>query len=251
MFDDIINHCRFLLNHFPAAQPVKDYIDSRILPEYQEMFQFGYFPPAEHLTALTDMIDEKALQKSNLLYSKDIGDAMGTRQIYFPFFQQHPLILPFRDPYGKIMAIVGRTFLSEKERKEKKIEKYKNTTPFRKGNYLFGLYENKQHILQHNGVYIVEGQFDVIKAAEKGYRNVVAIGSASMSYYQFSVISRYTNNIFLLLDNDEAGRKGRKRAMDKFGHLANIRNFYLPEIYKDVDECLSNGDGSLSLIVDQ
>ena len=85
---------------------------------------------------------------------------------------------------------------------------------------------------------------------EKGLRNIVALGNANMTYYQFSVITRYTNNIFLLLDNDEAGEKGRKRIVDLFGKYANIRNFYLPDPYKDIDEFLSNNSAeSLSFIV--
>jgi len=131
-----------------------------------------------------------------------------------------------------------------------KIPKYKNTSEtnaFKKGNLLFGLYENKQSIIEKDCVYIVEGQFDVIKAVEKGFTNIVALGNSHMTSYQFSVISRYTDNIFLLLDNDEAGEKGRKRIVEKFGKLANIQNFYLPESYKDIDEYFTKtGDESVS-----
>jgi DNA primase len=112
------------------------------------------------------------------------------------------------------------------------------------------LYENKQHIIDQNCVYVVEGQFDVIKAVEKGFKNIVALGTSNMNSYQFSVISRYTDNIFLLLDNDEAGEKGRKSAISKFGKLANIQNFYLPESYKDIDEYFTkSNDDAVSFVV--
>lgn len=88
----------------------------------------------------------------------------------------------------------------------------------------------------------MEGQFDVIKAVEKGFKNIVALGNSNMTAYQFSVISRYSNNLFLLLDNDEAGQKGRKRIISKFGQLANIRNFYIPDDYKDIDEYITKGE---------
>jgi DNA primase len=113
------------------------------------------------------------------------------------------------------------------------------------------LYENKQHILEQNCVYVVEGQFDVIKAVEKGFKNIVALGGANMSPYQFSVISRYTDNIFLLLDNDQAGEKGRKLAVNAFGKLANIRNLFLPKPFKDIDEALTMGGGeSIPFVVE-
>ena len=249
MFEKIVESCRFLLNNFPGAQGCRDYLNSRLNTESQELFQFGYFPGIENLQALTSLIGEDQLREAKLFYSKDIEDSLYPRTVNFCYFEEYPLILPFRDTYGKVVALVGRSLLNDAERKKKKISKYKNTI-FTKGNFVFGLYENKQSIIDLDSVYIVEGQFDVIKAVEKGFTNIVALGSSDMSAYQFSVISRYTNNIFLLLDNDEAGEKGRKRAVDKYGKLANIRNFYLPNDSKDIDEYLShNSYESLSFIV--
>jgi DNA primase catalytic core len=251
MLDSIVKSCRFLLNNFPEAQTCKSYIDSRLSMESQEVFEFGYFPNATNIQALIDLVGAKDLKESKLIYHKDIEDAFCPRQITFCYFEDYPMVLPFKDAYGQVVALVGRSLLSDEDRKKKGgIPKYKNTTPFAKSNHVFGLYENKQAILDQNCVYIVEGQFDVIKAVEKGFKNIVAVGSADMSAYQFSVISRYTNNIFMLLDNDEAGEKGRKRTVDKFGKLANIRNFYLPDGYKDIDEFLSkNSFESLSFVL--
>jgi len=238
MLDNIIESCQYLLNNYPDAQACRDYLDSRLNTESQSFFQFGYFPNESNIKVLTTIIGDDTLRSLELEYSKDIEDALSPRKINFSFFENYPIVMPFKDAYGKIVAIVGRTLLSEEERKEKKIAKYKNTK-FTKGNNLFGLYENKQHIIEQDSVYIVEGQFDVIKANEKGLRNIVALGSGNMTPYQFSIISRYTNNIFLLLDNDEAGVKGRKAIIKKYGSLANIRDFYLSDEYKDVDEFFS------------
>jgi DNA primase catalytic core len=249
MLDKIVESCRYLIDNFPEAQNTKSYLDSRLSLESQELFQFGYFPGIKELNSLTDMIGEEILYKEGLLFSKEIEDSLYPRTINFCYFEDYPLIMPFKDAYGKIVALVGRSLLSDEERKYKKISKYKNTK-FLKGNFVFGLYENKKDILDQNCVYIVEGQFDVIKASEKGFKNIVALGSSSMTIYQFSVISRYTNNIFLLLDNDEAGEKGRKRIVDKFGKFSNIQNFYIPENYKDIDEYLTkSNDTSISFFI--
>ncbi len=253
MLDKIVESCQFLLNNFPEAQDCRSYLDSRLTKESQEKFQFGYFPNIHNLQALTALVGEEPLIKEKLLSHKIIEDSLCPRTITFSHFEHHPVIMPFRNCYGKTVALVGRSLLSEKERKTLKIDKYKNTydsPQFKKGNLLFGLYENKQSILDQNCVYIVEGQFDVIKAVEKGFNNIVALGNASMTAYQFSVISRYTDNIFLLLDNDEAGAKGRERIVNNFGKYANIRNFYLPDGFKDIDEYLShNSYESLSFVV--
>ena len=244
MLDKIVESCRFLLNNYPEARPSKSYLDSRLTEKSQEIFQFGYFPGVENMSVLTDLVSEDELRKEKLLFTREIEDSLFPRKVQSCYFEDYPLVLPFRNVYGQPVGLVGRTLLGEDERKLKKISKYKNTlesSVFKKGNLLFGLYENKQHILDRNSVYIVEGQFDVIKASEIGLRNIVALGNSSMTSYQFSVISRYSNNIFLLLDNDEAGEKGRKRIVNKFGQFANIRNFYLPDDYKDIDEYITNG----------
>lgn len=242
MLNKIIDSCRYLLNNYHAAQPVLEYLNSRLNNESQEKFQFGYFPNTEHLPALASSIDEDDLIKNKLLFIKTINDSLYPRVVKSTYFEDYPLIMPIRDVYGNPIALVGRTILDESSRQNKKMSKYKYTMDFTKTNNVFGLYENKQNILDKDSVYVVEGQIDVIKAMERNFNNVVAIGGSSMSPYQFSLITRYTNNIFLLLDNDEAGEKGRKRILDKFSKYANIYSFYLPDGFKDIDEYFRDND---------
>jgi DNA primase len=245
MFESITKACRYLLCNYPDAGFVQEYLDSRIKRETQELFQFGYYPGIDKFHLLTDLLGEDLFLKHKLIWPKNIEDSLGPRTVNFSYFDYYPLMMPFQDTYGDIVGLVGRTFLDDKEMKNKKIPKYKNTTPFKKGNYLFGLWHNKQEIIDQNCVYIVEGQFDVMKAMEKGIKNIVGIGTSTLSSYQFSVISRYTSNLIMILDNDDAGVKGRKSATTKFGQFANIQNFYIPESYKDIDEYLTKCDGEL------
>jgi DNA primase catalytic core len=241
MFEDLIEASSFLLHNYPGAKQCREYLNSRLSGESQNIYKFGYFPDNDNMAALTSIIGNEMLSSLNLEYSRSIEDSMSFREIRISYFNDYPIIMPFKDTYGSIVAIVGRTLLSEEDRKMKKIPKYKNTK-FTKGNYLFGLYENKKEIINKDSVYIVEGQFDVIKANEKGLKNIVALGNNNITPYQFSVITRYTNNIFLLLDNDEAGMKGRKSIVDKYSGFANIRNFYLSDQYKDIDEFFSSNE---------
>lgn len=238
MFDKISQSCHFLLQNYPEAIIAQNYLDTRLTKESQEKFEFGYFPGIKDIDAMISLVGKDYLDELGLLYTKNIEDSLYPRKVNFCYFEDYPLVMPFRNPYGKVVGMVGRTLLSEEERKAKSLPKYKNTD-LKKSKYLYGLYENKESIFKKDSVYIVEGQFDVIKAVERGFDNIVAIGSSSLSTYQFSIITRYTDNIFLLLDNDEAGAKGRARIVDNFGSLANICNFYLSPEYKDIDEYLS------------
>lgn len=236
--EKIVESCNYLLKDCPLAEECRDYLDSRLSKTSQDVFQFGYFPNTQNLSILTSLVGEQTLIDNKLLYIKEIEDCSGPRIINFNSFEEYPLVMPFKDPYGKVVAIVGRTLLSEEDRKSKNIAKYKNTV-FHKGNYLYGLYEHKKDILSQDHVYVVEGQIDVIKSSEIGMRNIVALGSSNMSYYQLCLILRYTKTIFLLLDNDESGQKGRKTIFTKFSKYANIVNAYVPDPYKDIDEYIS------------
>lgn len=249
MLEPIVEACKFLLKNYSEAESCQEYLNSRLNKESQELFDFGYFPNIKNIDSLTSLIGEDSLLKNSLIYTKDIEDSLFPRKIKFSYFEDYPLIMPYKDAYGRVVALVGRSLLSDEERSKKSISKYKNTK-FHKSNHLFGLYQNKQDIIDKSCVFIVEGQFDVIKSNQHGFTNIVSLGGADMSMSQFALINRYTNNLYLLLDNDEAGNKGRKKIKEKFGSFSNILNFYLPEQYKDIDEYLSqNKYQDLSFIV--
>jgi len=236
-FEKIAETCHYLLRDFPAANEFRNYIDSRINKESQSKFKFGYFPGSNYIDILSREVGEETLLDLELIYKYNITDSLFPRQVIFCYFEHHPLIMPYRDAQGEIIGFIGRSLLEEDKRKELKIIKYKNTG-FKKGNTLFGLFEAKQSILENDSVYVVEGQFDTIKAHEVGFTNVVALGNSHMTPYQFALLCRYTKNINLLLDNDDAGEKGRKAAKEKYGRFANIRDWYVPDPYKDLDECI-------------
>jgi len=233
--ESVVDHCKILLNEYSGASKYLNYLDSRLNSESQNNFNFGYFPDSSNLELLFSSFSKEFLKNNSLIYKKEIYDSMGPRDVWESYFDHHPLIMPYKDVYGKIIAIVGRTLLSDEERKPLKISKYKNTI-FKKGHHLFGLYEAKEAILQSDSVFVVEGQFDVIKAHERGLKNIVALGNSNMTDYQFGLLLRFTNNINLLLDNDEAGEKGRVKILEKYSKFANILNCYIEEPFKDADE---------------
>ena len=249
-FQSLLDPCHFLLHEAPQAEECRNYLNSRLNSKMQQLFAFGFFPNSESLILLTSLIGEESLKILGLFYDKSIYDSTSARNVNFNFFENHPLIMPYRDVYGNVIALIGRTLLSEKSRQNMGIEKYRNTS-FPKGNHLFGLYEAKSHILSEGFAYVVEGQFDVIKAFEKGIRNIVAVGNSTLTSYQFSLLSRYTDQIVLLFDNDSAGEHGRKsviKRLDTIEHGVKINyNQYLPEGYKDLDEYLRHHD-SINLL---
>ena len=230
MLQDIVKICQELLD-CPQAGSAKEYAESRISKNMMDYFKIGYFPKSNELYLITDYLKEKNLINSGLFYYR-FSEEEGNFVLHSTL-EQHNLIMPYKDSYGKTIAIVGRSILSEKEREYKKISKYKNTKFF-KSDHLFNLYRAKEAIVKNNCVFVVEGQFDCITAINYGIDNCVCIGSSNMSFAQFAILSRYTNRIILLLDNDDAGRNGMDRAVKKFG----VKEGKIPDGYKDLDQFL-------------
>lgn len=248
MLNIIADKCNHLLSNFPDASDVAYYLDNRLSKDTQNKFNLGYFPNSSNINVLIREVGDNPLWEADLLRKFEIDDSVSPREIIRPYFEHHPLVIPYKDIYGRIVGLMSRTLLSEEEMKSQRTMKYLNTS-FLKGNHLFGIFEAKNSILENDCVYIVEGQFDVMSAHENGMKNIVALGSANMTPYQLAMICRYTKNIFLLLDNDQAGEKGRKLIIDKFGTFANITNFYVSDLYKDLDEYLKDNKGFPTLFL--
>src|SRR5271154_2885997 len=103
MFEKIMESCRFLLNNYPEAQDIRIYLDERLNKESQELFQFGYFPNTNNIQVLSDLVGEDQLLKDGLIYYKSVEDSLFPRRFKFCYFENHPLAMPFCDPYGNIM----------------------------------------------------------------------------------------------------------------------------------------------------
>ena len=230
-YDLIIKCCSDLLYNFPEAKETLYYISQRLPEAAIKQFQFGYFPPNEYLDVLASAVGDDLLNSYDFIY-----DSIYNGEKYrCSIMADYNLILPYKDLYGNVIGIVGRSILSDKERENTNISKYKNTS-FPKRNHLFGLDIAKKYIIKNNLAIVAEGQLDIIQSYNKGLKNVVALGSSSMSFEQLLLLLRYTNNIILILDNDDAGKEGEEKIMKNYGKYANIRKAFLPEGYKDLDQ---------------
>jgi DNA primase len=227
-----VRACQDLLLNSNNARKARRYLNSRLDKSDQMEWKFGYFPTDEKLDELTEMVNKKELESLKLYYPKFIEGGMAQHS----HFSRHNLILPFYNAHGEIVALLGRCLLSEEERQEALLNKYIYNTGCRKDLFVYGLDKAKKSIIEKDYVILVEGQFDCIAAHSKNITNTVALGWANLSRYQMFQIHRYTNNIVVMLDNDEAGQKGKARIKNKFKDVANIKLISPPGGYKDIDE---------------
>ena len=113
---------------------------------------------------------------------------------------------------GKVAAFAGRTMSSEKT-----IPKYINspeTEIYIKNKTLYGLYQARKAIRQHDECLLVEGYMDVISLYQAGIENVVASSGTSLTEGQLQLIRRHTDNLKILYDGDAAGVKAALRGLD-------------------------------------
>ncbi len=232
-FKIVIKACQELLINSTQAELTKNYADSRIAFLSQQNFKLGFFPSDDNLNLLIDKIGEKILLDLNLMYPSY------PYNINKGLLNHHNLVMPYIDDYGNVIGLVGRTILSEKEMKELEISKYKYTNlNFSKSLYLFGLFQAKKQIRKTNIAILVEGQIDCITCHQYSLTNTVALGGSNFSKYQFYLINKLADNIYLLLDNDLAGYKGEKKIKNIYNKYSNFKKIFIPQEYKDVDEYL-------------
>lgn len=194
-------------------------------------FKIGKFP-----TNIADFgrrfnIDLKAMRENDLIWN--VSESQ---------FSHYPVVIPITDVWGEHLAIGCRTLLSEEERRILNIPKYKNSK-YKKTHHLFALDKAIDGIREKNEVIVVEGYFDAISAHQYGMNNVVATCGTMFSQTQLMLLSRYTDNIQLMFDSDEAGKINSERVVNKFANIGfdthvKITISRCPDGYKDLDEYL-------------
>lgn len=199
-------------------------------------WQLGY--GGDQADGLTQYLLKKEFKhhqitESGVAFDRNFGD----KTMKDRFGQR--VMIPIREPKnGKIIAFSGRTLSSEK-----KIAKYVNSPEnpvYHKSATLFGLYEAKQAIRKRDNIIIVEGNFDVVAAHAAGITHTVATCGTSLTEEHLRIIKRFTKNVTLAFDNDDAGKKATLRATEMLLQ-AKLNPFILPirTDVKDIDEALS------------
>ena len=216
-----------ILKKNPDGQAIGlQYFRSRgIRDDIIEKFKLGYaLPKRDALSKAAVAAGYKAdyLVKTGLCYRKDNGELVDryAGRVIFPWFSVS----------GKVNAFGGRLLDSRTKGVQ---QKYVNSTEsdiFHKERELYGLYQAKREIAKQDHVYMVEGYTDVIAMHQCGICNVVANSGTALSVHQIKALRRFTPNITLLYDGDEAGIHAAMRGTDMLlGEGMNVKVLLLPD----------------------
>jgi DNA primase len=167
----------------------------------------GYAPAAwdEMLKALREIgYDDGDILDTGLVSRNEKG------RVFDRF--RNRLMIPIRDERGRVIGFGARALDPNDS------PKYLNSpqTPlFDKSQTLFGLDKAKEAIRLSETAVIVEGYMDVIQAHQAGYSNVVAQMGTAMTEQQLRLlVPRYTKNIVMALDADDAGQNATRRSLE-------------------------------------
>ncbi len=185
-------------------------------------FELGY--SKELWDGLLDEATKKGYSKELLAEAGLIIDKDGKSYDRF----RSRVMFPIHNVSGKTIAFGGRK-LSRTDKSAKYINS-PETELYHKSKVLYGMYQGKNAIRKEDNCYLVEGYTDVISMHQTGIENVVASSGTALTEDQVKLIRRYSENVTVIFDGDQAGIKASMRGIDLLleGDL-NVKAVALPE----------------------
>ena len=192
-------------------------------------FGMGYAPNGR---ALLNHMRQKGYSFEEL-YEANLAnrsDKYGKMSYYDNF--RNRVIVPIIDPRGNVVAFGGRVLDDSKP-------KYVNTSDtlvYKKSLGVFGLNFAKNS--KEKSLILVEGYMDAISLHQAGFDNAIACLGTALTSEMAHLLSRYTDEIILSYDADEAGQKATQRAIGIFSSIGMKLRVLQLSGGKDPDEIL-------------
>ena len=225
-----------------SGRPARDYLDARKMGDaIVEGFRLGYAP--EGWNNLTSYLAAKKVplglaEKTGLVISRD-------KSGYYDRFRGR-LIFPIEDLSGRVVAFGGRSIGSD-------TPKYLNSPEspvYTKGRVLYGMSRSKDAIRERDYAVLVEGYIDLLSLWNAGFKNVVATLGTALTREQVELIRRFTRNVAVIFDPDEAGRHAVERSLKLFlEENMHARVVVLPDGYDPDDYVKKYGAEPLKEII--
>ena len=194
-------------------------------------FGLGFAP--DSFNALTNHLMGKGYTKQELVDANLARrSTKNPNNIYDNF--RNRIMFPIIDVKGSVIAFGGRVMDDSKP-------KYLNTSDtlvYKKSQGVFALNLAKKS--GKDSLILCEGYMDVIALHQAGFTNAVAGLGTALTSEQASLLSRYSSEIMIAYDADEAGQKAATRALGIFKNTpAKIKVLRLSG-GKDPDEIIKN-----------
>ncbi len=164
--------------------------------------------------------DDELLKETGLFtYERGIHDKFWNR-VMFPIMDINNRVIGFG---GRVMGEAKPKYLNSPE-----------TRLFDKSRNLYGL--NIARMSRKSNMIICEGYMDVIALHQAGFNQAVASLGTALTSAQANIMKRYTDNVLITYDSDEAGTKAALRAIPILKEAGLSTRVINMKPYKDPDE---------------
>lgn len=190
-----------------------------------EKFRLGFSldkRDALYKAAIKKGYKDEFLFKTGLCFKKENEQVIDKyrNRVMFPWFNVS----------GKVVAFGGRVLDSRTKGVSQKYINSAESAIYSKSRELYGLFQAKRQIAKEDRVFMVEGYTDVLSMHQCGIENVVANSGTALTEGQIRLLHRFTNNITLLYDGDEAGIHAALRGTDMLlAEGMNVKILLLPD----------------------
>lgn len=196
------------LQAVPEGHPAKSFLKERgISNELAEEFRLGFASEAWD-GLCKDMASRKvpiaALDKLGLIRKNKRGG-------YFDLFRDR-VIYPIFSLNNDVVGFGGRVLGDGNPKYLNSVE----SSVFKKGKIFYGLNRSMHAISQADVAIVVEGYMDYLALYGAGVKNVVATLGTALTENHVRLLKRWTKNIILLFDGDQAGQTAAERSLIHF-----------------------------------
>lgn len=204
--------------------------DRNISNEMINRFEIGYAPPT--LSGLTNHLINNGYNWEMAVQASVLGYIHDKNRLYDRF--RNRIMFPIKNMIGNIIGFGGRALQIDE-----KTAKYLNSSDsliYNKSEALYGIFESKKAIVNSNECLLVEGYTDVIAFHQVGIECVVASAGTALTVEQVKLIKRFSKNVTVIFDGDNAGIQAALRGIDiLLSQNMNVKVLTLPD-KQDPDE---------------
>ena len=169
-------------------------------------FKIGYAPPS--WDALIKSLSSNKISVKNMYVLGLVNASKNNPNHFYDNFVNR-IMFPIINEREEIIGFGGRSI----DGKEPKYLNSKESLIFKKKSCLYGINIAKKYILKEDEIILVEGYMDTIACHKMNIKNAVGSLGTAISEEHAIEIKKYTNNVVLALDGDEAGIKATQKAI--------------------------------------
>ncbi|MBR0532770.1 MAG: DNA primase [Bacteroidales bacterium] len=190
-------------------------------------YGLGWAPSDRH--AFTDAAKAKGYKDEYLLETGLCAKYDDKPDLHDRFVER--VTFPIHSISGRIIGFGARTLKSKEEGKPyAKYVNSKESAIYVKNQSLYGIWFAKGEMAKKDKCFLVEGYLDVLSMHQLGITNVVASSGTALTDGQIRLIGRFTKNVTIMYDGDEAGVKAALRGIDMFLRQGmNVKVVLIPD----------------------